>query len=62
MDAFELGWGWMYWNWDTETSTQWSYKKGLAAGLLPAIAYQRNWSCSQLDDIPNYVQLLPENY
>lgn len=52
MDSFELGYGWMYWTWMTETSVQWSYKKGLAADLLPAIAYDRNWSCS--DVIPDY--------
>jgi glucan 1,3-beta-glucosidase len=61
MDAFEAGWGWMYWTWDTENATQWSYKKGLAAGILPAKAYQRDFSCG--DTIPDFNALkLPETY
>ncbi|KAH7127152.1 glycoside hydrolase superfamily [Dendryphion nanum] len=35
MISFEYGWGWFYWTWDTEKSTQWSWKKGRAAGILP---------------------------
>ncbi|KAF1359149.1 glycoside hydrolase [Lizonia empirigonia] len=45
MDAFEAGWGWFYWTWDTEKATQWSYKKGMAAGTLPKTAYGRDWTC-----------------
>lgn len=45
MDAFEAGWGWFYWTWDTEKATQWSYKKGMAAGILPKTAYGRDWTC-----------------
>ncbi|KAF3909681.1 hypothetical protein AA313_de0208127 [Arthrobotrys entomopaga] len=52
MDSFELAWGWMYWTWDTESAYQWSYKKGMAAGVLPQIAYERNFTCS--DAIPDY--------
>ena len=52
MDSFEIGYGWTYWTWLTETSTQWSYKKGLAAGILPPVAYNRTWSCA--DAIPDY--------
>ncbi|OTB09499.1 glycoside hydrolase family 5 protein, partial [Hypoxylon sp. CI-4A] len=39
MVSFEKGWGWWYWTWDTEDAPQWSYKKGLAAGILPTKAY-----------------------
>ncbi|EMD88851.1 glycoside hydrolase family 5 protein [Bipolaris maydis ATCC 48331] len=45
MDAFEAGWGWFYWTWETEGSTQWSYRRGLEAGILPDKAYDRNWTC-----------------
>ncbi|RPB16818.1 glycoside hydrolase [Morchella conica CCBAS932] len=62
MDAFEVGWGWMYWTWDTEKATQWSYKKGMAAGILPTKAYDRDWSCSG-NDVPDFLSLgLPESY
>jgi glucan 1,3-beta-glucosidase len=46
MESFEQGWGWFYWTWDTEKATQWSYKKGIAAGILPKVVYERDWSCS----------------
>ncbi|KAI1512601.1 glucan 1,3-beta-glucosidase precursor [Pyrenophora tritici-repentis] len=45
MDAFEAGWGWFYWTWETEASTQWSYRRGLEAGILPKKAYDRDWKC-----------------
>ena len=61
MFSFELGWGWFYWTWRTESATQWSYKDGLAAGILPKLAYQRGWSCNM--SIPDYGALgLAENY
>ncbi|KAI9846558.1 MAG: hypothetical protein M1838_001234 [Thelocarpon superellum] len=59
MLSFEIGWGWFYWTWDTEAAVQWSYKKGLAAGILPPLAYQRNFNCSS--DVSTYAGL-PENY
>jgi len=45
MDAFEAGWGWFYWTWETEKATQWSYRRGREAGILPDKAYQRDWKC-----------------
>lgn len=47
MDAFEAGWGWFYWTWTTEKYTQWSYRHGLAAGIMPKLAYERDWSCPE---------------
>ena len=61
MHSFEQGWGWFYWTWQTESATQWSYKAGMAAGILPQKAYERDFDCSQ--DIPDYAGLgLPEYY
>ncbi|KZF21099.1 glycoside hydrolase family 5 protein [Xylona heveae TC161] len=61
MASFEKGWGWFYWTWQTETSPQWSWKAGLAAGILPQKAYAPDFNCSQ--DIPDFAGLgLPENY
>lgn len=61
MESFEKGWGWFYWTWDTEDAVQWSYKKGLAAGILPEKAYDRPWKCS--DGIPDFQEMgLPEYY
>ena len=61
MESFESSWGWFYWTWDTETATQWSYKKGLAAGILPANVADRQFNCN--DSIPDFSALgLPENY
>jgi glucan 1,3-beta-glucosidase len=45
MDAFEAGWGWFYWTWETEKATQWSYRRGIAAGILPKNAGERDWTC-----------------
>ncbi|KAJ4419762.1 hypothetical protein N0V82_004805 [Gnomoniopsis sp. IMI 355080] len=62
MDSFEKGWGWWYWTWWTsEGSTQWSYKRGLAAGILPAKAYDRDFSCNSTT-IPDWYPALPEVY
>jgi glucan 1,3-beta-glucosidase len=55
MNAFEKGWGWLYWTWDTENSTQWSYKKSLAAGIIPQKAYTRSFNCDT--DIPDFAAL-----
>ncbi|KAI0169225.1 glycoside hydrolase family 5 protein [Hypoxylon sp. FL1284] len=55
MVSFEKGWGWWYWTWDTESSPQWSYKKGLAAGILPAKAYDRDFNCDV--DVPDFSDL-----
>jgi glucan 1,3-beta-glucosidase len=60
MSSFEKGWGWFYWVWDTEDAPQWSYKKGLAAGVLPAKAYDRSLDCD-LSKIPSFSDL-PEYY
>ncbi|CAO2647493.1 Nn.00g084150.m01.CDS01 [Neocucurbitaria sp. VM-36] len=50
MDSFEAGWGWFYWTWETEKATQWSYRRGLAAGILPQKAYDRDWKCPDSPD------------
>ncbi|KAF2857716.1 glycoside hydrolase family 5 protein [Piedraia hortae CBS 480.64] len=61
MHSFERGWGWFYWTWQTESAPQWSYKDGLAAGILPKLAYQRDFDCSQ--EIPMFNDTgLPEFY
>ncbi|PUU81696.1 glycoside hydrolase superfamily [Tuber borchii] len=52
MDSFEKSWGWLYWTWGTEATTQWSYKKGLAAGILPGKAYTRSFNYG--DTIPDF--------
>lgn len=59
MDSFEHGWGWFYWTWQTEKATQWSYKRGLAAGILPAKAYAPEFNCQKT--IPDFKDV-PENY
>lgn len=60
MDSFEKGWGWFYWTWQTESATQWSYKAGLAAGILPGKTWERQFNCSS---IPDYAAAgLPEYY
>ncbi|KAI2628750.1 glycoside hydrolase family 5 protein [Hypoxylon sp. NC1633] len=55
MVSFEKGWGWWYWTWDTEDAPQWSYKKGLAAGILPAKAYDKDFNCDS--DVPDFAGL-----
>ncbi|GKT46558.1 putative glucan endo-1,3-beta-glucosidase [Colletotrichum spaethianum] len=61
MYSFEKGWGWWYWTWDTESAPLWSYKKGLAAGILPAKAYERDFNCSgtvpDFGDLPEYYRM-----
>ena len=60
MYSFEKGLGWWYWTWDTESAPQWSYKQGLAAGILPPKAWQRDFQCD-LSQIPSFSDL-PETY
>ncbi|OQO11270.1 hypothetical protein B0A48_05526 [Cryoendolithus antarcticus] len=61
MHSFEQGWGWFYWTWQTESAAQWSYKSGMAAGVLPKLAYERIFDCSQ--NIPDFASLgLSEDY
>ncbi len=59
MDAFERGWGWFYWTWDTEEAVQWSYRKGLKAGIMPGDASKREGVCGR--DVPEFEDL-PESY
>ncbi|KAI4155524.1 MAG: hypothetical protein L6R39_001217 [Caloplaca ligustica] len=59
MASFEAGWGWFYWTWVTESATQWSWKAGLAAGILPKKTWQRDFNCTS--NIPDFKDL-PENY
>jgi glucan 1,3-beta-glucosidase len=59
MFAFEKSWGWFYWTWKTESAPLWSYQAGLQGNFLPAVAYQRNWDCSQT--MPSFGSL-PEYY
>lgn len=64
MISFEYMWGWFYWTWDTEKATQWSWKKGMAAGILPNKVWERDFSCpsdpSKLTDFGKAG--LPETY
>ncbi|KAL8719800.1 MAG: hypothetical protein Q9225_003235 [Loekoesia sp. 1 TL-2023] len=59
MASFEAGWGWFYWTWVTESATQWSWKAGMAAGILPKKTWQRDFNCTT--NIPDFKNL-PENY
>lgn len=61
MESFEAGWGWFYWTWQTEKAPQWSYQAGLKAGILPKLAYERDFKCS--DTLSDFQGMgLPENY
>ena len=61
MISFEYGWGWFYWTWETEKATQWSYKLGMKAGILPDKVWNRSFNCSSnLDDFAKLG--LPETY
>ena len=55
MHSFEQAQGWFYWTWKTESATQWSWKLGLAAGILPQKAYQPKFKCDS--DVPNFTSL-----
>lgn len=61
MDSFEAGWGWFYWTWETEKASQWSYRRGLAAGILPKDAGNRDWKCPTGNNYDSFGSL-PENY
>jgi len=57
MASFEVGWGWFYWTWVTESAAQWSWKGGMAAGVLPKKVWERDFNCTQ--QIPDF-KALPE--
>jgi glucan 1,3-beta-glucosidase len=59
MYTFEKSWGWFYWTWKTESAPLWSYQAGLQGGILPAVAYKRDWDCSM--PVPSFGDL-PEFY
>lgn len=61
MYAFEQVWGWFYWTWDTESTVQWSWKKGIEAGILPKLAYEPSFKCNE--SVPDFEALgLSEAY
>ncbi|RCI15882.1 hypothetical protein L249_2717 [Ophiocordyceps polyrhachis-furcata BCC 54312] len=61
MHSFERGWGWWYWTWKTESAPLWSYEAGLGAGILPRLAYRRDFNCDS--DVPDFAHDgLPETY
>lgn len=60
MESFEQGWGWFYWTWQTESATQWSYKAGMAAGIMPDKTYDRSWKCS--DGVPDFGSMGLDEY
>ena len=55
MESFETGWGWFYWTWLTESGTQWSWKLGMDAGILPDKVWDRKFNCSQ--GVPSFADL-----
>lgn len=55
MHSFEQAQGWFYWTWKTETATQWSWKLGMAAGILPQKAYQPSFKCDTT--VPDFSDL-----
>ncbi|KAK5946304.1 hypothetical protein PMZ80_000446 [Knufia obscura] len=59
MHSFEQAQGWFYWTWKTESATQWSWKLGLAAGILPEKAYAPDFKCDS--DVPDFSDL-PDSY
>ena len=59
MQSFEIGWGWFYWTWITEGAAQWSWKGGMAAGILPGKVWDRAFTCN--DTVPSFGGL-PESY
>lgn len=61
--AFDRGWGWFYWTWDTESAPLWSWKKGLAAGILPKTPGQGREGYKCEGDPEDYgANGLPETY
>ncbi|KAL6714400.1 hypothetical protein ACLMJK_007823 [Lecanora helva] len=59
MASYETAWGWFYWTWTTESATQWDWKAGMAAGILPKKVSDRNFKCS--GSLPSF-DGLSENY
>ena len=59
MESFEKGWGWFYWTWETEDAVQWSWRRGVLAGILPQKAGVRGDVCGQ--SVGGF-DGLPENY
>ncbi|KAG9793194.1 putative glucan 1,3-beta-glucosidase D [Exophiala dermatitidis] len=55
MHSFEQAWGWFYWTWKTEAAVQWSWKLGLAAGILPDKAYSPDFKCDST--VPDFSDL-----
>lgn len=55
MHSFEQAQGWFYWTWKTESATQWSWKLGVEAGILPETAYQPDFKCDE--DVPDFSDL-----
>lgn len=53
--SFERAWGWFYWTWETESATQWSWKLGRAAGILPQKAYAPEFKCDS--PVPSFSDL-----
>ncbi|KAF2635608.1 glycoside hydrolase [Massarina eburnea CBS 473.64] len=47
IEAFEKGWGWFYWTWETERATQWSWRRGVVAGILPTKVGSNGWTCPE---------------
>ncbi|KAF2242280.1 glycoside hydrolase family 5 protein [Trematosphaeria pertusa] len=64
MISFEAGWGWFYWTWETEKATQWSWKLGMKAGILPSKVWERDFDCpSSVSDLEDFGELgLSETY
>ena len=59
MSSFETAWGWFYWTWTTESATQWDYKAGMAAGILPKKTWVRDFNCTS--NVPDFSEL-SENF
>ncbi|OMP86569.1 putative glucan 1,3-beta-glucosidase D [Diplodia seriata] len=63
MYSFEQGWGWFYWTWKTEKAVQWSWQRGMQAGILPDKVWDRSAFACNTSDIPDYSGLgLAENF
>jgi len=59
MSSYETAWGWFYWTWKTESATQWDWKAGMAAGILPKKVWDRSFNCT--GNVPSF-NGLSENY
>lgn len=64
MGSFEAGWGWFYWTWKTERASQWSWERGMEAGILPTKVWERDWECPESPgDLEDFGKAgLPESY